>query len=177
MMTPGPFSPEFMADLKLRSKRRRKEQFRRLNTTFLFLGLLIAGILVCFVVLGVPYILYLMGMENTQAVDNFSETPAVSMNPFLRSVGIGASEDLKIINPKLQHFGAQSWVVGNVMNVGNQSYTGVTIYFDLFDAEGEPVGTTYILIGDIGPGDIKAFTTNQARVMASSAKVKYILNT
>jgi len=173
-MRPGGLPSEFMEDIKLRSRRRRKEQNRRLNTTFLFLGLLIVGIIICFILIGTPFFLYLIPLDPDNTADS-SATPSLSMNSYLESAGMDASADLKLTDNTLQRDNFNSWVVGDIKNGGNKSYKGVTVYFDLYDSGGNPTGSTYAMMGDLIPGHSKKFSTNPSKGVAASAKMKYII--
>lgn len=173
---PSEFMPsDFLEDIKLRKERKKKEQSRKLKIIFLFLGLLIAGILVCLAYIGTPYLHYFLAIDTAHNTAEPSETPSTSINSYLQPIGMDASTDLKITGDTLHRDGSRSWVAGNVKNTGTHSYKGVSIYFDLFDSEGKSLGATYQLMGNLAPGDLKEFSTNPSAGMASSAKLKYII--
>jgi hypothetical protein len=174
-MRPYGSPSEFMDQLKLRSMRRRKEQYRRRNTVFLFLGILMIGIIICFAVIGTPMLNYFLPQTGTYGNAGTSKAPSVSMNSYLESAGMDASGDLKIMNGVVHKDGSRSWFVGIVKNTGKKSYKGSTVYYDLYDSGGQSLGSTYAFVGEIRPGDHKDFSTNPIKGVASTAVLKYVI--
>ncbi|WP_321507885.1 FxLYD domain-containing protein [uncultured Methanoregula sp.] len=157
-----------------------KERFQRLHTVYIILGLLVAGILICFLVIASPMLHYFIPMDNPKmnagSPDTSSpSTPDFSMDSFLGSAGMDASTNLKIMSSELHRDGSNSWVAGKIKNTSNETYKGFTIYFNLYDSKGKSIGSTYVLMGELAAGDTKEFRTNPSKGMASSARLKYII--
>jgi hypothetical protein len=166
---------DFMDEIKLRKERKEKEQNKRLKSIIFSLGLLIIGIIVLLTFIGAPYLHYFLPVDSPSNSIESTETPSVSMNSYLKPVGLDASADLKVSEDTVHNEISRSWVAGKIKNTGSRSYDGVAVYFDLYDAQGKPIGSTYTLIGNLAPGDVKDFSTNPSSGDAASAKIKYVL--
>ncbi|MFA4876212.1 MAG: FxLYD domain-containing protein [Methanoregula sp.] len=172
---------DLMDRLKLQKKKRKKERESRILTVYIGLGLLVLGILVVFAVVASPLLFYFLPMEKTGKTADInigtSEVPSYSMDSFLESGGFDASADLTILGNELRNDGSHSWVVGRIKNTSNQSLNGCSIYYELYDKVGQPLGSSYTLMSDLPPGAAKGFSTSPLNGIAASAKLKYIIGT
>jgi hypothetical protein len=164
-----------MEQIKKRNKERQKEQFGVLTRVYRSLALLVIGILVIFIVLGTPVLQYIFPVSNVATSVNSSDMPDTSMNSYLQSAGLEVSEDIRLLNTELQHDNGHSWIEGEVQNTAGRQYRGVALYYDLYDATGQSLGTPYILIGNLAAGESKTFRTNPVNGVATTAELTCVL--
>ena len=166
---------QLMEQIKQRNKKRQKEQYGVLTKTYRYLAFLVIAILIVYAVLFTPLMQYIFPVSDTSLSPNSSETPSVSMNTYLESAGLDVSKEVNITKSELHHDDANSWIEGDVQNNGKQIHKGVTLYFDLYDSGDKALGTPYIMVGEIKPGETRHFRTPAVKGIAASAESTYIL--
>jgi len=164
-----------MDQVKKKSERRRKERYGRLHLIYLLLGVLVTGVIISFLLISTPLLNTVFPLMDESSSAGGQEAPSISMNSYLKSAGMDASEELQVMTSEVHCSGSRSWVTGKIKNTGNVSYQGFAVYFDLYDSAGQFVGSSYTLMGEIRPGESKKFDTNQVSGTASSAKLKQVI--
>jgi hypothetical protein len=164
--------PELMEDLKKRRKNRYRN--RRLTLIYVFLGLTVIGSFLCFLLIASPLVYYFIPFSGSSG--DSTSMPDYSLNKIMVSAGIPDAEvELKISDAELLRDGSNSWVTGKITNSGSQPYNGFAIQYDLFDSKGKLIGSTFVMMGGLGPGESTKFSTTPFRGLAASARLNSVM--
>lgn len=172
-----PPPPQLPKDIVHHFDRKKKPRNRRMTIALVMIGVVVLGLMAALAYFALPLFHYFLPSTSADAGMNGStEMPSLSFGELIGSAGMpDASKELEVISSEVKQSGPSSWVEGKIYNAGTTTYDGASITYDLYDAKGQFVGSSYTLLGEIAPGQTISFTTQGIPKVATKAKLKYIM--